>query len=128
MSLFTARVAIGTVGFKYDPFGRRIYKSSSAATSIYAYDDDNVVEETNASGTVVARYAQTESMDDPLAMLRSATTSYYAGRPGHRDIVEQCCWCAGANLHVRLVRKADGLDWFTHQSIPVHEPGVRRGI
>ena len=26
--------------FKYDPFGRRIYKSSSSGTSIYAYDGD----------------------------------------------------------------------------------------
>jgi hypothetical protein len=44
----------GTVSFKYDPFGRRIYKSSSSGTSIYAYDDDNLIEETNASGTVDA--------------------------------------------------------------------------
>src|SRR5256885_13475691 len=29
----------GTVSFKYDPFGRRIYKSSSGGTSVYAYDD-----------------------------------------------------------------------------------------
>jgi len=28
--------------FKYDPFGRRIYKSSSAATSAYAYDGDSL--------------------------------------------------------------------------------------
>jgi hypothetical protein len=40
----------GTVSFKYDPFGRRIYKSSSTGTSIYAYDGDNLIEETNASG------------------------------------------------------------------------------
>jgi hypothetical protein len=33
-----------TFGFKYDPFGRRIYKSSSSATSIYAYDGDNLIE------------------------------------------------------------------------------------
>ena len=39
----------GTVSFKYDPFGRRIYKSSSAGTSVYAYDGDNLVEETNAT-------------------------------------------------------------------------------
>jgi YD repeat-containing protein len=32
----------GTVSFKYDPFGRRIYKSSSSLTSIYAYDGDNL--------------------------------------------------------------------------------------
>ena len=69
----------GTVTFKYDPFGRRIYKSSPAGTSIYAYDGDNLVEETNSSGTVVARNAQTQNIDEPLAMLRSAATSYYHG-------------------------------------------------
>jgi RHS repeat-associated protein len=67
----------GTVSFKYDPFGRRIYKSSSTATSIYAYDGDNLIEETNSSGAVVARYSQGLSIDEPLAMLRSGTTSYY---------------------------------------------------
>ena len=67
----------GTVTFKYDPFGRRIYKSSSTGTSIYAYDGDNLIEETNASGAVVARYSQGLTIDEPLAMLRSSTTSYY---------------------------------------------------
>src|ERR1700739_97101 len=66
----------GTVNFKYDPFGRRIYKSSSSATSIYAYDGDNLVEETNSTGGVVARYEQTQNIDEPLAMLRSSATSY----------------------------------------------------
>ena len=63
--------------FKYDPFGRRIYRSSSSGTSVYAYDGDNLTEETNSSGGVVARYAQGQNIDEPLAMLRSATTSYY---------------------------------------------------
>jgi RHS repeat-associated protein len=63
--------------FKYDSFGRRIYKSSSSATSVYAYDGNNLVEETNSSGSVVARYTQNLSIDEPLAMLRSSTTSYY---------------------------------------------------
>jgi len=67
----------GTVTFKYDPFGRRIYKSSSSGTSVFAYDGDNLVEETNATGSVVARYEQTQNIDEPLAMLRSAVTSYY---------------------------------------------------
>ena len=40
------------VSFAYDPFGRRIKKVSSAGTSIYAYDGDNLVEETNSSGGV----------------------------------------------------------------------------
>ena len=52
-------------------------KSSALGTSTYAYDLDNLVEETNASGAVVARYSQGFSVDEPLAMLRSSTTSYY---------------------------------------------------
>jgi hypothetical protein len=63
--------------FKYDPFGRRIYKSSSSGASIYAYDGANLIEETNSSGTAVARYSQNLNIDEPLAMLRSGTTSYY---------------------------------------------------
>src|SRR5205809_6357541 len=67
----------GTVSFKYDPFGRRIYKSSSSGTSIFAYDRNNLIEETNATGAVVARYSQTQHIDEPLAILRNSTTSYY---------------------------------------------------
>jgi RHS repeat-associated protein len=67
----------GTVTFKYDPLGRRIEKSSSTATSVFAYDGDNLIEEANSSGAVVARYTQTQNIDEPLAMLRSSATSYY---------------------------------------------------
>jgi len=67
----------GTVSFKYDPFGRRIYKSSASGTSIFTYDADNLIEETNASGAVVARDSQSLNTDEPLAMLRGGATSYY---------------------------------------------------
>jgi RHS repeat-associated protein len=67
----------GTVTFKYDPLGQRIYKSSSAGTSVYAYSDYDLIEETNSSGTAVARYAQGARVDEPFAMLRSSATSYY---------------------------------------------------
>jgi len=67
----------GTVSFRYDPFARRIYKSSSSSTNIYAYDGDNLIEETNSSGIAVARYSQGLNIDEPLAMLRSSTTTYY---------------------------------------------------
>jgi RHS repeat-associated protein len=36
-----------------------------------------MIEETNSSGAVVARYEQGQSIDEPLGMLRSGTTSYY---------------------------------------------------
>ncbi|MGC2526499.1 MAG: RHS repeat-associated core domain-containing protein [Candidatus Acidiferrum sp.] len=72
------KTAVGSgVGFKYDRFGRRIYKSSASGTSVFAYDGDNLAEETNSSGTAVARYSQGLNIDEPLAMLRSSTTSYY---------------------------------------------------
>ncbi len=77
MSSVTLPGSGGTVTFKYDPFGRRIYKSSSAGTSIYAYEHDNLIEETNASGAAVARYSQSLNIDEPLAMLRGGTTSFY---------------------------------------------------
>src|SRR5437667_12719308 len=67
----------GTVSFNYDPFGRRIYKSTPSATSIYAFDGDNLIEETNSSGAVVARYSRGLNIDEPLAMLRSAATGDY---------------------------------------------------
>src|SRR6202011_834969 len=49
----------------------------SSGTSIYAYDGDNLVEETNSAGTAVARYSDALNIDEPLAMLRSSTTSYF---------------------------------------------------
>src|SRR6202023_208683 len=49
----------------------------SSGTSIFAYDADNLIEETNSAGAIVARYTQTNDVDEPVAMLRSSTTSYY---------------------------------------------------
>jgi RHS repeat-associated protein len=67
----------GTVNFKYDPFGRRIYKSTPNFTGIFVYDGDNLIETLNSSGSVVARYTQTQSIDEPLDEVRSGGTNYY---------------------------------------------------
>jgi RHS repeat-associated protein len=74
----------GTVSFKYDPLGRRVQKSFTTGanpptitTSNYAYDGDNLIEEADQNGNVIARYSQTQSIDEPLTMLRSGSTSYY---------------------------------------------------
>jgi RHS repeat-associated protein len=67
----------GTVYFRYDPFDRRIYKQSPTATSIFAYDGVNLIETVNASGTVVARYSQGLTIDEPLVESCSGTSSYY---------------------------------------------------
>jgi RHS repeat-associated protein len=72
---------LGTTTFRYDPFGRRIQKSGPMGTTNYLYDGmapgANIVEEVDASGTVLARYAQDVRVDGPLSMLRGGTASYY---------------------------------------------------
>lgn len=67
----------GTTTFKYDPFGRRIQKSGPLGTTNYLYDGDNLLEEVDNSGNGLTRYTQTQRIDEPLAMLRSSTASYY---------------------------------------------------
>jgi RHS repeat-associated protein len=67
----------GTVNFKYDPLGRRIEKVSPTGTTIYAYDGDNVVEELGGGGNLLAHYTQGAGTDEPLAMYRGLTTSFF---------------------------------------------------
>ena len=67
----------GTVTFEYDPFGRRIQKSSAAGTTNYVYDGANVAVELDASGSVLAEYTQGPSIDEPLAMQRNGLTAFY---------------------------------------------------
>jgi YD repeat-containing protein len=67
----------GTVAFKYDPFGRRIQKSSALGTTNYLYDGFNDVEEVDNSANVLGRYAQGSEFDEELSELRSGTASYY---------------------------------------------------
>ena len=67
----------GTTTFKYDSFGRRIQKSGPLGTTNYLYDGKVLLEEVDNSGNVLARYSQGPDIDEPLAELRSGTTSYY---------------------------------------------------
>jgi hypothetical protein len=116
------KTAVGSgVSFKYDPFGRRIYKSSSTATSIYAYDGDNLIEETNASGAVVARYEDTQNIDEPLAMLRSAATSYY-----HADGLGSVTSLSNSAGSIANTYTYDsfGNNRLTHESLPVHRSRI----
>jgi RHS repeat-associated protein len=68
---------VGTTTFKYDPFGRRIQKSGPLGTTNYLYDGARLLEELDNSGGVVVRYTQASAIDEPLAQLRSGTTTYH---------------------------------------------------
>jgi RHS repeat-associated protein len=50
---------------------------ATTATSNYLYDGDNLIEEVDALGAVMTRYAQGLNIDEPLAMLQAGVTSYY---------------------------------------------------
>jgi RHS repeat-associated protein len=65
------------VTFKYDPFGRRIQKSSSSATTNYLYDGSNSVAEVNVAGSLLVGYTQSAGVDEPLAEVRSGTIGFY---------------------------------------------------
>jgi RHS repeat-associated protein len=71
----------GTVTFRYDPFGRRVQKAFTQAgtttTTNYSYDGDDSIEEVDPSGNLLAKYARTTNIDEPLAESRSGTASYY---------------------------------------------------
>jgi RHS repeat-associated protein len=64
---------------KFDPFGHHIQRSVPLGTTNYLYDGDgdHVIAEVDASGNVLARYAQTLETDELLSEVRSSTTSYY---------------------------------------------------
>jgi RHS repeat-associated protein len=52
-------------------------QGSTTTTTNYLYDGPNVLEEVDNNGNEQARYTQGLGIDQPLAQLRSATTSYY---------------------------------------------------
>jgi RHS repeat-associated protein len=72
----------GTLAFKYDGLGRRVQKAftlgSTTTTTNYLYDVNNAVADVDQSGNVLARYVETQNIDEFLAELRSTTTSYYS--------------------------------------------------
>jgi RHS repeat-associated protein len=72
----------GTLAFKYDGVGRRVQKvftqGSTTTTTNYLYDGINAVADVDQNGNALARYAETQQVDEPLAELRSGTSSYYS--------------------------------------------------
>lgn len=56
---------------------RILVRVQAPEPSIYAYDGDNLIESVNATGGVMARYAQGQNIDEPLAESTAGATSYY---------------------------------------------------
>jgi RHS repeat-associated protein len=62
-----------TVAFKYDPFGRRIQKG----TSVYVYEKANLIQETDTSENVIARYVFGSGVDESLTAYRGGSSEFY---------------------------------------------------
>ena len=77
----------GTATLKYDPFGRRIQKvftqNSTSTTTNYLYDGGYVIETADQNGSVLAKFAQGQNIDKPLAeSVGGATYDYEQDSPG----------------------------------------------
>ena len=65
--------------YEYDPFGRRTRKTLhlTPSTTNFIYDGDQVIEERNSGGSVLATYVYGPGIDECLSMERSGETYYY---------------------------------------------------
>lgn len=66
-----------TATYKYDSLGRREQKISGSTTINYYFDGSRVIEERDASDTVVATYVYGVGIDEVLQMVRGGNTYYY---------------------------------------------------
>ncbi|MBL8013053.1 MAG: RHS repeat-associated core domain-containing protein [Candidatus Omnitrophica bacterium] len=66
-----------TASYGYDAFNRRVSKTVNGTATFYVYDGDDIIEERNSAGTLVADYVHGDQTDEPLTMTRGTTTYYY---------------------------------------------------
>jgi RHS repeat-associated protein len=50
---------------------------TASGPSVYLYDGARLIEEADGSGNILARYAHSTEVDEPLSMLRGTVASYY---------------------------------------------------
>lgn len=81
--LITTTNGTTTVTFTYDPFGRRIEKTTiepgGSTTYTYLYDGPNIIQETRttATATETTTYLHGPNIDEPLGMERNGQNYYF---------------------------------------------------
>ncbi len=66
--------------YRYDPFGRRIRKTTDASTTVYLYSDEGLVAEADENGNVTITYAyqvNTPWGTDPMFIKQGSQYGYY---------------------------------------------------
>ncbi|MEM6682630.1 MAG: RHS repeat-associated core domain-containing protein, partial [Pseudomonadota bacterium] len=72
--LTSANTPSGSIGLKYDPYGR-LYEVDGAVTSRFVHDGDALIMELDGSNSILRRYVHGAGIDDPLIWYESAGTS-----------------------------------------------------
>ena len=98
----------------------------SGTTSIYLYDGANLLEEVDNSGGVLAKYTQSDDIDEPLSNFASEHNYLLSvGCIGFGQFVEQRGGGAGEHICVRHIRQTGRVHRDPNQSVPVHGARVR---
>ncbi len=77
--------------YAYDGLGRRISKTVDGSTTYFVYDGDQIIEERNSAGTLLASYLYGEGIDEIITMKRGPTTYWYLqdGLGSTTDIIDE---------------------------------------
>lgn len=81
--LTSAHKGSGTVTFAYDARNRCVSRALNSASTYFSYDGWRLIEERDASATLVASYVDGPQIDDLIAIIGAAGTSYY-----HQDALD----------------------------------------
>ena len=74
--LISAESPNATISYKYDPFGRRVEKTTGSSTTKYFYDFNQVIEERDSSNQVLKQYVYGNGIDEILRV-----DKYESGSP-----------------------------------------------
>ena len=78
--------ATGTSTYKYDPFGRRIQKTTGGATTYYVWDGDQLLAEYSSTGTRQVRYAYAQGFTPAqAAYVNGSSENVYDVHSDHLD-------------------------------------------
>ncbi|HOW35740.1 MAG TPA: RHS repeat-associated core domain-containing protein [Candidatus Omnitrophota bacterium] len=68
---------LGSGVYSYDGLGRRISKTVGGSTTYFVYDGDQIIEERDSNGTLLASYTYGEGIDEVLTMNRGGQDYFY---------------------------------------------------
>ena len=79
-----------TLNYSYDPFGKRLSKTVNGSTKYYLYDNEDIIVEYDAVGSLTASYLHGQGIDEPISSSLPGLTgqSIYYTFDGLGSVVE----------------------------------------